>query len=119
VESDIRARLAEITGGAAPAGPERELLARLLTSYTSKTLTGIDQLETLIRGGDPVAVRDQAHALKGSAGNLGITSMATLFAGIEHAARDGHLPDPALTEVRAAYAEVVPLCTGIAAAYCS
>ena len=115
-EHHIRARLGEI-GGEEPAGPERELLARLLTSYTSKTLAGVDRLAELIRGGDVAAVRDQAHALKGSASNLGVVTLAGLFAQLESAARDGRMPDPEtdLTAVREEYELVEPVCRDIAA----
>jgi HPt (histidine-containing phosphotransfer) domain-containing protein len=113
-ESDIRARLAEITGGAPPAGPERDLLGRLLVSYTSKTPVGIEQLESLIRAGDVTGVRQLAHALKGSATNLGVTALSRLFATVEDEARADRLPDPALAEIRTEFAQVRPICAAVA-----
>jgi histidine phosphotransfer protein HptB len=110
--ADIRARLDEIGDWAEP-GPGRALIVRLLRSYVTKTPPGIDRLEELARSGDVDGVRDQAHALKGSAANLGVTALATLFARIEDTARAGQVP--ALDGIRAAYDEVAPVCTGLAA----
>ncbi|GLY99364.1 Hpt domain-containing protein [Actinoplanes sp. NBRC 103695] len=115
-ESDIRARLTEITGGEPPAGPERDLLGRLLVSYTSKTPVGIEQLEALIHDGDVTGVRQLAHALKGSATNLGVTALSRLFATVEDEARAGRLPDPepAMAAIHAEFALVRPICTAVA-----
>ncbi|MFG1604433.1 Hpt domain-containing protein [Actinoplanes sp. NPDC049265] len=112
----IRARLAEISGGE-PTGPERELLARLLRSWLTKTPAAVDRLAGLLEQEDIPAIRDQAHALKGSATNLGITALAGLFAAIEQEARTGRRPDPhsTLAAVRQEYATVEPICAGIAA----
>lgn len=113
--SDIRARLAEI-GGDEPTGPERQLLARLLRSWITKTPAAVDRLAELVHDADLAAVRDQAHLLKGSAANLGITTLAGLFAGIEQEARAGRRPDPdtALAAVRREYARAERVCAGIA-----
>ncbi|AGL16764.1 Hpt domain-containing protein [Actinoplanes sp. N902-109] len=111
----IRARLDEI-GGTEHPGPGRALVARLLRSYVTKTPPGIDRLAELCRAGDVEGVRDQAHALKGSATNLGVTALAVLFAELESAARAGRLPrtDALLSQVRATYEEVAPVCTRLA-----
>jgi HPt (histidine-containing phosphotransfer) domain-containing protein len=95
-EDEIRARLADITGPE-PDGPERALVGRLIRSFLAKTPGGVDQLAELLRGGTPGAVRDHAHGLKGSASNLGAGTLAAIFAEVEHAARDGFVPDPELT----------------------
>jgi HPt (histidine-containing phosphotransfer) domain-containing protein len=112
---DIRVRLAEI-GGGHPTGPERQLLARLLTSFTTKTPSAVELLYELLHGGDVTAVQHHAHALKGSASNLGITTLARMFAEIENQARAGRLPEPdtTMTAIRQQYALVQPACTAIA-----
>jgi HPt (histidine-containing phosphotransfer) domain-containing protein len=113
--SGIRARLAQISGGE-PTARERELLARLLRSWTAKTPAAVDRLADLLHDADITAVQEQAHALKGSAANLGITTLAGLFAEIEQEARAGQMPgSPAvLAAVRQEYALVEPVCAGIA-----
>jgi HPt (histidine-containing phosphotransfer) domain-containing protein len=95
-EDEIRARLADITGPE-PGGPERALVGRLIRSFLAKTPVGVDQLAELLRGGTTGEVRDHAHGLKGSASNLGADTLAAIFAEVEHAARDGKVPDPDLT----------------------
>ncbi|NMO56582.1 Hpt domain-containing protein [Actinoplanes sp. TBRC 11911] len=98
-EDEIRSRLDDIAGPD-PGAAERALLARLLHSFTAKTPARVDHLGELLRGGDQDAVRDHAHGLKGSAANIGATTLAALFAEIEHAAREGVVPDPDSTFVR-------------------
>ena len=115
-EGPIRVRIAQICDGE-PAGPERELLARLFTSFTTKTPAGIDLLAKLMHDGETAAVQHQAHALKGSAHNLGVEALGALFARLEEEARGGRLPDPAasLATFRDEYAAVEPVCAAIAA----
>ncbi|WP_067499342.1 Hpt domain-containing protein [Actinoplanes sp. TFC3] len=112
----IQARLEEITGPQ-PGESERALLARVLGSYVKKTPPGMEQLAVAWEAGDVVAVRDQAHALKGSATNIGALAMSELFAGIEDAARAGQLaePGPALQRIRETFAQVEPVCAAMAA----
>lgn len=95
-EDEIRARLADI-GGDEPGPAERALLGRLLRSFADKGPRGVDRLGELLRGGDPEAVRDHAHGLKGSASNIGADTLSGIFAEVEHAARDGVIPDADLT----------------------
>ncbi|GAA2543521.1 hypothetical protein GCM10010435_09600 [Winogradskya consettensis] len=111
----IQARLDEICGPA-PSEPERKLMVRLLTSYVAKTPAAIDGLAEALDAGDTQQVRDQAHALKGSAANLGIQAMSTLLADLEDTARAGDLPDPqsTLDRIRATYQRIEPICTGLA-----
>jgi HPt (histidine-containing phosphotransfer) domain-containing protein len=113
-EGEIRARLADITGPE-PCGPERALLGRLIRSFLVKTPVGVDHLAELLRGGTPGQVREQAHGLKGSASNLGADTLAAIFADVEHAARDGSVPDADLTlgRVGAELAHVVPVLEGL------
>jgi HPt (histidine-containing phosphotransfer) domain-containing protein len=95
-EDEIRSRLDDIAGPE-PGDAERALLARLLHSFTAKTPGRVDRLGELLRTGDEEAVRDHAHGLKGSAANIGATTLAGMFAEIEHAAREGVVPDPDAT----------------------
>ncbi|WP_433307135.1 Hpt domain-containing protein [Actinoplanes sp. CA-030573] len=95
-EGEIRERLTDI-GGDDPGAAERALMARLLRSFAAKTPGAVERLGELLRGGDPAAVRDQAHALKGSAANIGAATLSGIFAEIEHDARDGVIPDADLT----------------------
>lgn len=111
----IRARLLEITGPE-PGGPECALLVRLLTSYTAKTPPALERLTDALAAADLTAVQDQAHALKGSAANIGAAALTDLFAELEDAARDGHLLEPRATldRIHGAYERVAPVCTRIA-----
>jgi histidine phosphotransfer protein HptB len=100
-EDEIRARLAAIAG-ARPGPSERQLLARLIRSFTAKAPDGMDRIGELLRGGDREALADHAHGLKGSAANLGAGTLARILGEVEDAARDGLLPDPDLTVGRLA-----------------
>jgi HPt (histidine-containing phosphotransfer) domain-containing protein len=114
--ADIRARLDDIVGPD-PYDDERELLARLIRSFTFKTLPAVDELATALQDGDAADVRERAHGLKGSAANVGAITLAGVFADLEHRARAGALPDPAtwLDAVRTELDLVIPLLSAVAA----
>lgn len=114
-DAAIRARLADISDGE-PTGPERQLLARLLTSFTRETPAGIDQLAERITAGDVTAVQYHAHALKGSATNIGVTGLAHLLDEVEAEARVGRLPNNpnTIAAIRTEYNRVAPVCEDIA-----
>jgi HPt (histidine-containing phosphotransfer) domain-containing protein len=107
-EEEIRARMADI-GGDDPAPAERALMVRLIRSYVAKTPGAVDHLAELLRGGERSALRDHAHALKGSASNIGADTLASIFAEVEHAARDGSVPDPDMTLGRVAAEQALVL----------
>ncbi|MFI7599991.1 Hpt domain-containing protein [Actinoplanes sp. NPDC049681] len=111
----IRARLLEITGPEPGAG-ECALLTRLLRSYVAKTPPALERLAAAMAAGDVAEVQDLAHALKGSAANIGAAVLTGLFAGLEDAARDGRLPDSRVTldRIQDAYERVAPVCARIA-----
>jgi HPt (histidine-containing phosphotransfer) domain-containing protein len=111
----IRARIDDLAGPE-PHDDERELLARLLRSFTIKTGPAVDQLAAALREGDAGDVRERAHGLKGSAANVGATALAGVFADLEHRAYGDALPEPAavLDAVRAELDLVVPLMTTLA-----
>lgn len=115
-EDEVRDRLADI-GGPEPDAAEQALIGRLIRSFLGKTPGGVDRLAELLRGGDPAAVREHAHALKGSASNIGAASLSAVFAEIEQAAREGAVPDPDVTlgRVAAEQALVFPILERIAA----
>ena len=117
-EDEVRDRLADIAGDD-PGPAERALLGRLIRSYLAKTPGGVDRLAELLRGGDCASLREHAHALKGSAANIGAAGLASVFAEIEHAARDGGLPDPDLMlgRIAAEQAMVCAVLERIAASY--
>jgi HPt (histidine-containing phosphotransfer) domain-containing protein len=107
-EDEIRARFADIAGPD-PGDGERALLTRLIRSFSAKTPGGVDRLGELLRGGELEAVRDHAHGLKGSASNIGADTLSAIFAEVEHAARDGVVPDPDLTLGRLAAEQAIVL----------
>ncbi|MEU4560173.1 response regulator [Actinoplanes sp. NPDC023936] len=113
--ADIRARMVDISDGE-PSGAERQLLARLLTSFTRRMPGGITELADHITAGDVTAVQHQAHALKGSATNIGVTGLAHLFAEVEANARVGHLPSgpDTVRAIRAEFGLAAPVCDDIA-----
>jgi HPt (histidine-containing phosphotransfer) domain-containing protein len=112
---EIRARLDDLAGPD-PHDDERELLARLLRSFTIKTAPAVDRLAAVLREGDAEDVRERAHGLKGSAANVGAGTLAGIFADLEHRARAGALPGPAalLDAVRAELDLVVPALMAVA-----
>ncbi|MFB9339163.1 response regulator [Actinoplanes octamycinicus] len=115
-EHAIRTRLDEITDGD-PGPAERRLLNRILTSFISKTPDSVTELQQLLTTGDAGAVRDHAHAMKGSAANLGATTLAALLADLEHTARAGKLPEPDTTvaALRDELRQLLPVLRTIAA----
>jgi HPt (histidine-containing phosphotransfer) domain-containing protein len=78
-----------------PAPAEVALILRLLRSFTTKTPAAIDRLLDDFGDKDLAALRDQAHALKGSAANIGATGLAALCSDVEDQARAGVVADPA------------------------
>jgi len=95
-EDEVRSRLADIAGDD-PGPAERALLGRLITSFLGKTPGTVERLAELLRGGDATLVREHAHAMKGSASNIGASRLAAVLAEVEQAARDGDVPDPDAT----------------------
>ncbi|GAA2979639.1 hybrid sensor histidine kinase/response regulator [Actinokineospora diospyrosa] len=113
----LHARLDELTGPD-PSEPERELMARLLTSFAEKTGSAVDHLEQAMRAGRVEDVVTQAHTLKGSAANVGAAVLADLVMAVEHEAREGEIPDPeaALAPIRRELGLVVPAIEGVVSA---
>jgi HPt (histidine-containing phosphotransfer) domain-containing protein len=95
----VRARIVTITDPD-PSPAELALVLRLLRSFVAKTPGAVDQLLDRFAEKDPGLVREQAHALKGSAANIGATGLATLCGSLEDQARAGRVADPAGTAGR-------------------
>ena len=89
----VRDRLADLVE-VDPSPAELALLLRLLRSFAVKAPPAAAELGRLLRAGDPGPVRDQAHALKGTAANIGVAGLAALCARIEDEARAGTVTDP-------------------------
>ena len=114
--AEIRDRLDDIAGPD-PYDDERELVARLVRSFTRKTATAVDQLAEALHEGAAEDVRERAHGLKGAAANVGATTLAGIFAELEQRASTGALLDPAtvLDAVRTELDLVAPLLAAVAA----
>ncbi|MBB5017492.1 PAS domain S-box-containing protein [Chitinivorax tropicus] len=63
----------------------------LLVSLRQGLQEGIAQIDAATKAGDPTALRQATHKLKGSTRQLGLTGTANLAEAAEHAVRDGHL----------------------------
>ncbi|WP_169514498.1 hybrid sensor histidine kinase/response regulator [Actinokineospora enzanensis] len=92
----IRERLEELTGPD-PSEPERALIARMLTSFASKSLPALAELGDTLRRGDAEETATQTHSLKGAAANIGANRLADLLLVLEEQARSATLPAPEST----------------------
>ena len=86
----IGRRLDELAGDRS--GPELDLVNRLVRSFLARAPRHLAALREAFDRGDPVALEEQAHSLKGAAGNLGAEAVAEVCARLEDQARDGVLP---------------------------
>lgn len=113
----VRARLDDVTGGE-PGPDELALLVRLLRAFAVRAPEAAEQVITLLSSGSE-DLRDRAHALKGSAANIGAAGLSALCASIEQDARAGVRPDPVATAemLRAETAAVLRAVTEVADAY--
>ncbi|WP_436520455.1 Hpt domain-containing protein [Actinoplanes sp. HUAS TT8] len=111
----VRARIAIITDPD-PTPAELALVGRLLRSFVAKTPEAVERLLDGFPDKDPGIVRDQAHALKGSAANIGATALAALCAALEDQARAGKVPDVA-EEIRAEAAAALTAVSTLAEQY--
>src|SRR4051812_33480928 len=83
-------RLDELAGDRS--GPERDLVTRLVESFLTRWPRHVAALREAFAGGDREAFEDQAHSLKGAAGNVGAEAVAEMCSRLEDRARDGDLP---------------------------
>lgn len=91
-EAALRDRLLDIAGPS-PSPAERALMVRLLESFLRKAPLMLDLLEAELAAADPDAARIAAHALRGSASNIGADGLALLAGALEDEIRAGRLPD--------------------------
>ncbi|MEV7626521.1 response regulator [Actinoplanes sp. NPDC089786] len=85
----IADRLAELAGGRTP--PELALVERLVTSFRARAPRHVTALDEAYRTGDLRSVEDQAHSLRGAAGNIGAAAVSEVCERIENEARAGRL----------------------------
>ncbi len=64
-----------------------EELYRVVTFFCENLPSQLTALQVALHGGDSLEIRRQAHALKGSAGNLGALALSGLAREVEHLAR--------------------------------
>ncbi|GIF05670.1 Hpt domain-containing protein [Actinoplanes siamensis] len=95
----VRARIAVIIEPD-PTPDELALVLRMLRGFVARTPGAVDQMLDGFPGKDLGVLRDQAHALKGSAANIGATGLAGLCSALEDQARAGAIADPAGTAGR-------------------
>ena len=72
---------------------EENLLDKLATTFATEADVRLGELRDAALLGDARQVERSAHALKGSAANLGMTRVAQLASSLEHNAHDGELAD--------------------------
>jgi HPt (histidine-containing phosphotransfer) domain-containing protein len=89
----VHTRLNELTGPD-PSNHERAVAAQLVDTFMTRTPTTAKQLADAIQRGDADTAKSRAHALKGSAANIGATVLANLSAEIETRTGTSHLPGP-------------------------
>jgi CheY-like chemotaxis protein len=94
LETAIRARLGELTGPE-PTEDELTLVDQLIDTFLTRVPVTVEQLADALRDGDGEIIAARAHALKGSAANIGADSLADLADGFEAHARAGRVPDAA------------------------
>ncbi len=86
----MRERVAELVGPE-PDEEERELVGDIVASFVQRAPSALTGIETALRDGRAEDLHQRAHALKGSAANLGAGGVADLCAGIEAQGRAGTL----------------------------
>ncbi|OLF14810.1 response regulator [Actinophytocola xanthii] len=108
LESSIRARLDDLTGPH-PSPEERALASELIGTFMSRTPGTIDLIAQAACRGDAAAVAMHAHALKGSAANIGADALSALAGEVEVEARGERLPEPSLARMREEFELVRPV----------
>jgi PAS domain S-box-containing protein len=91
-----------------------DVMAELIPEFISDTEARLDTVRAAVRDGDVELLTGAAHALRGSAGNMGGARVATMCRRLEDAARSGQL-DQTPNDVLVLEAEVVQLLAAMAA----
>lgn len=87
IDQSALRRLLEMIGG------DPEDLAELLDDYREAAPELATQIRTAAASGDLDSLRIAAHTLKSNAGDFGATRLSALCAELEHACRNGDVPD--------------------------
>ena len=82
-------RLAELAGDRSE--PELALVERLVTSFKSRAPRHVTALDEAFQAGDLGVLEDEAHSLRGAAGNIGATAVSEVCERIENEARAGRM----------------------------
>ena len=98
LRASIERRLDELRGTDAPA--ERELVDRLVDHFLIRAPEMTSALFQALNRQDAREIAEQAHSLKGAAGNMGAHSLAACCAELEQHARAGDLAPLAETAPR-------------------
>ncbi|MBL8900974.1 MAG: Hpt domain-containing protein [Planctomycetes bacterium] len=72
-------------------GDDREILLELVSLFFEDTQQRLEKLQRSLVGGDLLVTRNEAHAIKGSAGNFGAERLHEVSRRLEDAARAGEL----------------------------
>lgn len=107
VEEAVRERLGVLTDD--DSTEEREVLARLLTSFVDRAPEAVARVERALDAEDALALEAVAHQLAGAAATLGAGSLARFCADLEEQARAGEVP-PAVPARAALQREVDVTC---------
>ena len=90
-DDPIGHRLDELAGDHTP--PETALVRRLVSSFLTRAPEHLAALTAAHAAGDLAALEDQAHSLKGAAGNIGANTVMEVCQRLEDDARSGRLTD--------------------------
>ncbi|MBG0817964.1 Hpt domain-containing protein [Planomonospora sp. ID82291] len=86
---DVRVRIADLMED--DSEEEIEFVERIVVSFLKRAPAALDRLAGAIAAADAEEAARQAHALKGSAANLGVSAVAGLCAEAEHLAEAARL----------------------------
>ena len=87
----IGERLNELAGDRTV--PEKTLVDRLVASFRTRAPRHLTAITDAYEAGDAARLEDEAHILRGAAGNIGATTIMTICETIENQARTGTLND--------------------------
>jgi hypothetical protein len=96
---DVAAALARVNG-------KRALLWRLIGDFRQRQRDADQRIQTALARGDFTAARELAHAIKGAAATLGMQRVAAAAGALEQAVLQARADNAALTELKAALAEI-------------
>ena len=104
-DDPVGRRLDELAGEQSE--PELALVRRLIASFQARAPRHLAAISEAYAAGDAQTVEDQAHSLRGAAGNIGAAAVMRVCESIEDEARAGRLPDSVAAELRELREELV------------